>query len=652
LEMVGIPYVGSGPLAHSLALDKVVSKMLFRQHGLPTPDFAVLEGPGFPLPDLPFPLIVKPKNESTSLGLRIVDNAEELRSAANIILEEYSQPVLAEEYIEGREINVGLIGNGPPEVFPPAELMFGKEGPPIYTLEDKQNKSGREVQVICPADLSCEQTAKAQELALIAFKALGCADCARIDMRLSARGELTLLELNSLPSLGERGSYAAAARRANLDFAALINRLVEEASARYFGTPHPPKLTAHPGTPRDRTFAYLTQRRDRLEGRLRQWVALSSHTQDPISVNAAFTELGKTLTEIGLQEVPLGAEERVCRLWETGPGYEDGTLLLVPVDVPTVRESPHSSFRRDPEWLIGEGIGVSRAPLVMLEFGLRAVKAQGKLKRASLGVLAYGDEGEDCRSSGDRIRDVAGRARCVLILVPGTPGGKVVVGRRGLRKFRLVVEGPRKRLGQAVKGIGIFPWICEKIASFSALTSRTGRIAVAPTAVRTLAFPMLLPHRVELTLLVGYAKKEAADRTERQVREILNNKGVHWTLEVVSDRPPMAKRTGNMELAKAFVETGKPWEIVLQSDTSTQPSAAGLMPDDIPTLCGLGPTVVEPHTPQEAVQRISLMRRTLLLAQYLIDYAGKEPSRSPGPSGQKRGIGMSQRKRNHENVPP
>ncbi|MHC4356228.1 MAG: D-alanine--D-alanine ligase family protein, partial [Planctomycetota bacterium] len=85
LEMVGIPYVASGPLAHTLALDKVVTKMILRQHDLPTPEFAVLENPGFPPPALKYPAVVKPKNEAVSFGLKVVNDEEELREAAAVI---------------------------------------------------------------------------------------------------------------------------------------------------------------------------------------------------------------------------------------------------------------------------------------------------------------------------------------------------------------------------------------------------------------------------------------------------------------------------------------------------------------------------------------------------------------------------------------
>ena len=143
LEMLGLPYVGSGPLAHSLALDKVVSKMLFHQHGLPTPDFAVLEAPGFDVPDLKFPMIVKPKNEAVSFGLKVVRTEKQLREAAHVVFETFQQSVLVEQYIAGREINVGLLGNSPPEALPPVEIKFGKGGPPVYTYEDKTRRSGR-----------------------------------------------------------------------------------------------------------------------------------------------------------------------------------------------------------------------------------------------------------------------------------------------------------------------------------------------------------------------------------------------------------------------------------------------------------------------------------------------------------------------------
>jgi D-alanine-D-alanine ligase len=232
--MVGVPYVGPGPLAHTLALDKVVAKMLFVQNGVPTPEFAKLGAPGFEMPSLNFPLIVKPNNEAVSFGIKVVTSEQELRDAADIIFDQFDQAVLAESHIEGTEINVGLLGNSTKlEAFPPAELVFGAGGPNIYTLEDKQQKSGCKVGVVCPARIDQGIARRAQEIAKQAFHVLGLYDCARVDMRIDAQGDPYVLEINSLPSLGEHGSYVAASEAVGLDFPALVNRLVEVAAAPY-----------------------------------------------------------------------------------------------------------------------------------------------------------------------------------------------------------------------------------------------------------------------------------------------------------------------------------------------------------------------------------------------------------------------------------
>ena len=278
LEMVGIPYVGSGPQAHTLALDKVVAKMIFRQQGLPTPDFAVLNSWDSELPELIYPMIVKPKNEAVSFGLKIVQNEEELHAAAKVIFDEYQQPVLVEQFIEGREINVGLIGNNPPEAFPPVEVKFPADGPAVYTYEDKTQRSGRRIEFECPAPISEELSAHAVQIARGAFQALGCYDCCRVDMRLDKEGNLYILEVNSLPSLGEHGSYLIGADYTGLDFAAVINRLVDEAAARYFGTPKPVKINLKNADSGDLMLSYLSERRDQIEKRIEEWTRVRSRT--------------------------------------------------------------------------------------------------------------------------------------------------------------------------------------------------------------------------------------------------------------------------------------------------------------------------------------------------------------------------------------
>lgn len=619
LEMVGIPYIGSGPLAHSLALDKVVAKIIFRQNGLPTPDFAVLDAPGFDMPDMKFPLIVKPKNEAVSFGLKIVRNEKELREGADVIFQKFSQPVLAEQYIAGREINVGLLGNNPPETLPPVELVFGGDGPPVYTYEDKTRRSGREIEFLCPAPIDKKLADHAQDLARKAFNALGCYDCARVDMRMDKNGNLYILEVNSLPSMGEHGSYTMAAESAGLDFAALVNRLVDVASARYFGTPTPPQIEIKRNKVSPTVFTYLVERRDLIEKRLEDWVRHPSRTSDAHGIHDASEKLNNMFDELGLRKVEECSEEKIACAWETKKGFEKGTLLIGHLDVPLETNVATQNFRRDPEWLYGEGIGVSRAPLTMLEFSLKALRSFRLLKKIPLGILYYADEGRNCRYSGDFIRMAAARAGKVLVLRPGNPENKVITQRRGLRKYRLIVEGAPRKLGKSHRKPEVLRWVSNKIREIPRLSSPEKKLDIAVGELRTEAFPHLLPHRVICTLLVSYLDVRGADRIEKNLRGLFDEKGYKVDLERISDRSPMKKRRANDRLLRSLQRAADVWDIPLSHESSLYPSVAGLVPSSATVVCGIGPVARDIITPKEAVQRISLLQRTLLLSQYLVD---------------------------------
>lgn len=627
LEMVGIPYVGSNPLAHSLALDKVVAKMIFRQNGLPTADFAVLDGPDFDPPDLAYPLIVKPKNEAVSMGIKIVNSEAELREAAGHIFERFGQPVLAEQYIEGREINVGLLGNNSPTPLPPCEIVFGEGGPPIYTIEDKKGKSGREISWLAPAPIGETLTEKAQEIALQAFKALGCYDCARVDMRLDGEGNFYILEINSLPSLGEHGSYTIAAQQVGLDFPALVNQLVEVASARYFGTPKPPSVVTTGSDLEDLIFGYLSRKRDAMEREVEDWVSVSSRTANPVGNLAAVKRVGKRFEDIKMRPEEDLTDTRSVWTWESKAGLDGGTLFIAHIDVPLDTGVPMQPFRREPEWLHGEGVGNSRAPLVVLEFVLRALRSQRILHKTPVGVLLYLDEGRECRYSAQIIQKAASKARRVLVMSPGGLNDKIIVQRRGVRKYQITVEGMSRKLGQQKKTPEVVLWSCERIGDISALSSRKDRLALSIVDVKTAAFPGWLPHTVKITFLVSYLDARKADEVEKRVREIIAQKGFRSELTKISDRPPMKQRRGNLRLLGALTAVAEPWEIPLAQDSSLRPSAAGLVPARVPVVCGLGPVSKDLYTPQEAVNRSSLIQRALLIAQFLATEGRKKNAR-------------------------
>jgi D-alanine-D-alanine ligase len=310
-------------------------------------------------------------------------------------------------------------------------------------------------------------------------------------------------------------------------------------------------------------------------------------------------------------------DTRSAWTWETNSGLEGGTLFIGHIDISLEAGVPVQTFRREPEWLHGEGIGVSRAPLVMLEFALRSLRYNRLLHQLPIGVLYYLDEGRDCRYSAEIIRAAASRAGRVLVLRPGSLGDNVIVGRRGQRKYTLIIEGKPQRIGQQRKSPEAVLWFSRKITELSNLSSKKERITLSVTDIKTSSFPMLLPHKVTATLVLSYSDATRADGIEEQMKILFKQTSFKWNLERVSDRPPMKERRNNLQLSKPLADVAHKWEIGISEESSVVPSVGGLVPDNIPVLCGIGPVAKDLYTPQEAVNRISLIQRTLLIAEFL-----------------------------------
>jgi D-alanine-D-alanine ligase len=205
----------------------------------------------------------------------------------------------------------------------------------------------------------------------------------------------------------------------------------------------------------------------------------------------------------------------------------------------------------------------------------------------------------------------------VLVLRPSNPSGKLITGRRGMRKYQLTVVGKAHRVGQVSKGAEALQVVMGDVQKIVALSSRKDRLAVATIDLHTEAMPMMLPHRVRATIMVSYPDKTLADAVEEQLRAICRGGGLRWNLELISDRPPMRERKLNDRLLKSFAQTAEKWEIPLGRETSVWPSVAGLVTGPAAVVCGLGPAANDIYTPQESVSRISLVQRTLLLAEFL-----------------------------------
>lgn len=240
LEMAGIPYTGSSPLGHALALDKVVTKVLMMSSGVSTPAFRVMMSASDSDEGLNYPLVVKPRHESTSYGLQLVHNRTELDAAVAAIVEKYQQSALVEEYIDGREVAIGLLGNAHAmEYLWPVELDFGNRALRLVTWDDKYHKRADEPTKVCPAPLSPELLAECNAASLATFEACHLRDYARVDIRIDPQGRPFVLEINSMASLGDGGSYMTAAKAMGYDFTTWVNKIVNVTHRRYFGVDLP-----------------------------------------------------------------------------------------------------------------------------------------------------------------------------------------------------------------------------------------------------------------------------------------------------------------------------------------------------------------------------------------------------------------------------
>lgn len=235
LELAGIPYTGSSPLGHALALDKVITKRLIRDRGVPTPAFRVMRDGTEDIGDLRMPVVVKPIHESTSLGLQLVHERDRLPDAVRAVVARYEQDALVEEYIDGREICVALLGNGSPEVLPFVEHDFGGRATRLVTWEDKSHRGHEEPQKICPAVVDADLARSLREIAIETFRACHCRDYSRVDIRVDPAGRPFVLEINSMAALGVNASYALAARTAGMSFSDLVGRIVDVARERSLG---------------------------------------------------------------------------------------------------------------------------------------------------------------------------------------------------------------------------------------------------------------------------------------------------------------------------------------------------------------------------------------------------------------------------------
>jgi D-alanine-D-alanine ligase len=224
LEVLGLPYTGSGVMGSAIAMDKWRTKMIWLANGLPTPRYRILTGSDDWVAvarELGLPLIVKPANEGSTLGLTKVTSVEKLPQAYEVAAEKYRDIALAEQFIDGPEYTASIVGN---------------EALPLIRIEapqgnyDYQNKYfTNDTKYHCPCGLPPEEEERLKALALQAFRLLGCTGWGRVDLMLDAQRRPWLLEVNTSPGMTDHSLVPMAARARGIAFDQLVMRILEDA---------------------------------------------------------------------------------------------------------------------------------------------------------------------------------------------------------------------------------------------------------------------------------------------------------------------------------------------------------------------------------------------------------------------------------------
>ncbi len=620
LEMLGIPYVGSGPSGQAIALDKVMSKVVFLSQGLPTPAFRVFPGNEGETGDLPFPVIVKPKMEAVSFGLSVVDNPEDLRREVQRVQREYQQPALAEQFIPGREFAVALLGNGESlETLPIVEIDLEGDPNAIQTLTNKKSKPRRK---ICPADLDEESADRLRQLARRAFAALGLCDFARVDFRMDGKGKIYILEINSMASLNLTGSFVQSAQVAGMDFTALVNRILDVAAVRYFGAAAAGGVAskhAPGGRPlHSRVRGYLRSHISTIVDQTAHMVSLNTFTHNIEGVNTLGKWLSRRFEQMGFQrrlypQVEVGN----VHLFTNHEGTRHDILLLGHLDTHYDFQN-FVPFREERGRLYGSGIAESKGGIAVILAALQALRFARALHRVRCAVLLTTDDSLGGRFSQKTVAGTARHSRCVAGTKYGELSGGIVTSCYGSCSYQVEFTAV-KRSGAAAPP-DLMAALARKVIAWQKLASPPQGIKVVIDTIEARTNPGRTSDHASVRLTAHFSLRRQLSPLEAELRKIAE-KGDHGGLlvQVRSEAPrmPVKETKENRLFFERVQEAAREQELHIEAVRREVSADICHVPEKIPVLGGFGPVGGECRSPNEYILRDSLIDRASLLASVI-----------------------------------
>jgi len=622
LEMLGIPYVGSGPEGHSLALDKVITKIIMQKHDIPTPNFWVYSSGDEDISDVQYPVIVKPKMEAVSYGIKIVDNEDDLREAVKFVVSEFKQQALVEQFIRGREFSVGLLGNGDLEAFPVLEIDLENDPDAIQTVDDKKQKPRGK---ICPAKISQKLADDMVRMSKDAFRALGLRDFARVDIRMDEDENIYLLEINSMASLGQTGSYVYAANVAGYDYARLVNKILEVAAVRYFSEKvlsqeERAYLTEDKLPLSVRIRGFLRSKQDETERLLAKMVNTNSYVRNVEGVNALGTLVWQQLSPLGFahQVIPQVEVGNILVLSNSQEAEYD-VLLLSHLDN-SIPFASQIRYHETEQKLYGTAIWDSKGGLAVMIAALRALRFVRRLRKMKIGLLLTTDNTMQGRITKNSIQDISRRAKAVIELSGASLDGTVITSRSGAAVYNCQMNLVNAENAENVaKAIARFNHL---LASLTKLSSEADGVVVVPRDVRMHSGIATLFAHCEASLSLRFNDQEQAETLDQKIRQIvkkMNSRKYSFQIEGGIRRFPMISNIETKKLYQRVKDIGNLLDIRVLEEHRWSSSAICSVNQDIARIDGLGPIGDAPHEHEEYILRHSLLDRAAILALLLDD---------------------------------
>lgn len=614
LEMLGIPYVGSSPSGHALALDKVLTKIIMQKHNIPTPDFWVFSKSTENVDDVRFPAIVKPKMESVSFGLKIVNNVPELREAIEYVVTEFKQQALVEKFIRGREFAVGLLGNDPVETFEVLEIDLEGDPDAIQSATDKRQHPRAK---ICPARLLPELTQKMKDYSMAAFQALQLRDFARVDIRLDENGEIYLLEINSMASLGVTGSYVYAAQVNGYDYTSLVNKMLGVAVSRYFTgsdffVGNGDSSLAKSLHIKVRT--YIRGKQNLAERFLKEITDLNTYFKNVEGVNQLGNILKKQLTLLGFKHEVFPQVEIGNVLFFTNSESNDYDIMLVSHLDNGTRIERQDFFAKVEQKLFGTGIWENKGGLISMLLALYALRFANLLDKMKIGILLTSDNSLQGRFSRTVLKNRAGDCKYFIGLHGAFLNGGVITSRSGVLQYKCYMNLRKTNDVMSIpKAIASFT---NLLTQWTNLSNAEEGLIISPNSVRINSSVSDFVVQAETTLNVRFSSNKKIDEIDKQIRKLLPAKSetIHYQIEAGEPRAAL-ECTENVErLWLQMNSIAKELDIRFRKEHSWDATEIFLMDNDRCMIDGLGPVGVKEYDKKEYILKHSIIERATLLA--------------------------------------